>query len=293
MDARITAPSPRLLRQGRLLAEDISRIVADPARAQQVDQRRLVDDARPCRVDDEDAGLGLLQLHAIEEAARGLVQREVQADDVGLRQQLVDRHGRHAAARNGRAVVGDHLQADALGDARHFAADAAQPHHAQRLALKLHALHRPPAAAAHDAVHGRDVAGRGEDQAHRMLGDRGVAVAADGRDLDAEPFRRREVDEARGPRAEEDDVLQPGAALQRGLAEIGRVVDDRVIPGDLAGHFVLGHGPQADVDRNVRRPVDLLPHTVDVGCRIDEQCLRQGRPPRLSPTIVRRARTVC
>ena len=109
----------------------------------------------------------------------------------------------------------------------------------------------------------------------------------------AEPFRRREVDEARGPRAEEDDVLQPGAALQRGLAEIGRVVDDRVIARDLAGHVFLGDGSHADVDRNVRRPVDLLPHTVDVGRRIDEQCLRQDRPPRFSPTIVRRARTVC
>ena len=76
------------------------------------------------------------------------------------------------------------------------------------LPLQLHALHRPPAAGTHQPVHGGDVPRGGEHQAHGVLGDGRVAVAADGRDLYAEAGGGIEVDEARGAGAEEDDVLQ-------------------------------------------------------------------------------------
>ena len=197
----------------------------------------------------------------------------MQAHDVGLLQQLVDVDHRHLGVRARRAVPGDDLEADAAGDARHLAADAAQTHHAQRLAAQLHALHRPPAAALHQGMHGADVAGRGEHQAHGMLGHRRVAIARDGRDLDADLRGRREVDEARRARAEEHDVLQPGAALQRVLVEVGRVVDDGVVALDQLGNGIGRHRPHVDLDRDVGRAVDLLPDAVDVGCRIDEQSL--------------------
>ena len=94
-----------------------------------------------------------------------------------------------------------------------------------------------PAAVAHDLVHGGDVAGGGEDETHGVLGHRGVAVTLDGRDLDAEPFRGGKIDEAACAGAEKHDVLEAGAALQRGLGEIGRIIDARVValkqPGDI------------------------------------------------------------
>ena len=65
------------------------------------------------------------------------------------------------------------------------------------------------------SMHGGDMAGGGEHQAHGVLGHRRVAVALDGRDLDAELRGGREIDEARRPGAQEHDVLQAGAALQR------------------------------------------------------------------------------
>jgi hypothetical protein len=52
-----------------------------------------------------------------------------------------------------------------------------------------------------------------------MLGHRRVAVALDGRDLDAEPVRGGKIDEADSTGAEEDDVLQACAEFERGLRE--------------------------------------------------------------------------
>ena len=180
---------------------------------------------------------------------------------------------RHLGVRARRAVPGDDLEADARGDARHLAADAAQAHEAQRLAAQLHALHRPPAAASHQRMHGGDMPGGGEHQAHGVLGHRRVAIARDGRDLDADLRRRNQIDEARRPRAEEDDVLQALAPLQRVLVEIGRIVDDGVVALDQLGDVRGGGRSHVDLDRYIGRAVHPLPDGVDVGRRIDEQSL--------------------
>ena len=150
---------------------------------------------------------------------------------------------------------------------------AAQADDAQRLALELHALHRPPAAAANHPVHGRDMPRRGEDQAHGVLGDSGVAVAADGRDLYAETGGGIEVDEACGAGAEKDDVLQARALAERGLVEIGRVVDHRVVAGNRLRNVARGDRAHIDGDRNVFGPVYLSPHAIDVRRRVDEKRL--------------------
>jgi hypothetical protein len=128
-------------------------------------------------------------------------------------------------------------------------------------------------------VHGRDVARCREDEARGVLGDGGVAVAADGRDLDAEPCRRREVDEARGAGAEEDDVAQAGATLQRALGEVRRIVDHRVVALDQLRDGILGGRPHVDGDVDVVRSVNLLPKAIDVGRRIDEKRLVHSPGP--------------
>ena len=115
--------------------------------------------------------------------------------------------------RQRRAVPGDDIQADAIAEPRHLPADAADADQAERLALELHALHDAPAAAAHHVMHRADVAGGREDEAHGVLGNGRVAIALDGRDLDAQPLGGGEIDEAAGAGAEKDDVLQAGAGL--------------------------------------------------------------------------------
>jgi hypothetical protein len=64
--------------------------VADVAGAQEIDERHLVDDAGPRRVDEDGAGLELLQPRPVEELARAVVEGEVQADDVRAREKLID-----------------------------------------------------------------------------------------------------------------------------------------------------------------------------------------------------------
>ena len=187
-------------------------------------------------------------------------------------EQLVDCHHRHRRVLHRRAVVGDHLEPDALPQPRHLAADPAEAHEPQRLALELHALHHLPAAVAHDLVHGGDVAGRGEHEAHGVLGHRRVAIAADVGDLDAHPLRGGEVDEAARARAEEDDVLEPArrTALERGGTEVGCIIDARIVAREHLGYVGLRHRAHVDRDRDVARLVHPLPQPVDVRGRIDE-----------------------
>ena len=64
------------------------------------------------------------------------------------------------------------------------------------LPLSSMPLHHLPAAVAHDLVHRCDIARRREHEPQGMFGDRGVAVAFDGRYLDAGVGGGGEIDEA-------------------------------------------------------------------------------------------------
>jgi hypothetical protein len=106
-----------------------------------------------------------------------------------------------------------------------------------------------------------------------------------GRDLYAEAGGGIEVDEACGAGAEEDDVLQPRAKTERGLVEIGRVVDHGVVPGDGLWNVACGDGPHVDRNRNVVGPMNLPPHAIDVRRRIDEKRLGHRRRHALKEAI--------
>ena len=65
-----------------------------------------------------------------------------------------------------------------------------------------------PGAAADAAVHPRQIAAGREHQRDRVLGHRGIAVALDGVDRDADVLELGDVHVARGAGAEEHDVLE-------------------------------------------------------------------------------------
>ena len=70
---------------------------------------------------------------------------------------------------------------------------------------------RVPGAGADRSVHARKLAAAGEHQRDGVLGDRGVAVARDGVNLDTECVERRNIHIARGAGAQEHDVPQSAA----------------------------------------------------------------------------------
>ncbi len=121
-----------------------------------------------------------------------------------------------------------------MRDARHLAADAAEADDAERLAEELHALMRRPGAGAHLAVHAGDVARGGNHQRDRMLGHRGVAVTLDDVHLDAAAFELADIHVARGPGAEEYDVLEFRALRHQLGRHVGMVVDGDVVALDDA-----------------------------------------------------------
>ena len=176
------------------------------------------------------------------------------------RQQRVDVDQRHAGVGARRAVPADHLHADALADARDLAADAAEADDAERLAEQLHAFVRRPGAAAHLAVHARDVARRGEHQRDRVLGDRGVAIALDGVHGDAALFQLGDVHVARRAGAEEHDVLELRALRdqRRSACRSGRRARSRSRRARAAGR--RARTASVDVDRRIVGADDLA-HT--------------------------------
>ena len=172
----------RMIRLERLGVKDVEPGMAEMPALQRRQQRSFVDE-RPARgVDEDRAGLHARHALGAEKAPCLLAEREMQRDHVRSLQQGIDVGQCDRSVGKRRAVKRDHLHAQAFGDARHLAPDAAEPDNAQRLAPQLHAFERRPGPAAHRAVHARNVAGAGEHQRDGVLGDRDIAVALDGMD---------------------------------------------------------------------------------------------------------------
>ena len=183
---------------GRFLDEHVEARAGDVARDQQVAHRQLVDQPAARAVDHAHALLGLHQVGAREDVLRLLGERRVHGDEVGARQQLLQRHLLDAELRGAllaqERVVGDHahLEADrALGDDR---ADVAAADQAQRLEAELdaHEAVLLPLAGLRAGVGRRDLAGDREHQGDRVLG-RGDGVA-ERRVHHHDAVRRRRLD---------------------------------------------------------------------------------------------------
>ena len=194
---------------------------------------------------------------------------EMQRDHVGAREQFVELHQRVAGMR--RAIPGDHLHAEPAPHARNFAADAAEPDDAQRLAGKLHAFARNPAAGADFAVHARHVAAGGHHQRDRVLGDSGVAVALDGVDANAARGELVDIHVARRAGAEKHDMLERGAARGQRGRQVAVIVDADRVTAEQSRQLVGGERRAMDIDRRIVGAHDLLPHRRQLIVAVDEQ----------------------
>ena len=190
----------RMIGLQRLGVEHVEPGMADVAAFERGDQGRFVHQRAARGVDEDHARLHARDALLAQETTRLVAERQVHRHHVGARQQRVDIDQRHFEVGMLGAIPADHLHAHALADARHLAADAAKPDHAQRLAEKLHAFVRRPDAGAHLAVHARDVAAGRDHQRDRMLGHRGVAIALDDVHLDAAVLQFADIHVARRDR---------------------------------------------------------------------------------------------
>lgn len=100
------------------------------SRFERCDERLLVNQSAPGRVHNDDSVLHLLELRRADDVSRGLVQGEVQAENVGAGQQLVKGHIRRVAFQLGwktGAVVVLDLHAERSGPTSHFLCLSALP----------------------------------------------------------------------------------------------------------------------------------------------------------------------
>ena len=183
---------------GRLLDEDVEARAGDVAGDQQVAHRQLVDQPAARAVDDAHALLGLHQVGARQDVLGLLGERRVHGDEVGARQELLERHLLDAelggALLAQERIVGDHphLQPErALGDDR---ADIAAADQAQRLEAELgaHEAVLLPLAGLGAGVGRGDLAGQREHQRDGMLG--GGDGVAERRVHHHDAVRRRRLD---------------------------------------------------------------------------------------------------
>ena len=105
----------------RLLREDVDRGAGEPARLERLDQRLLVDELAAGGVDQARAVLHLRERLGADHAARLVVQRQVERDEVGAREHALERvaldPGLAEALGRDERVVGDdvHLQPERRG----------------------------------------------------------------------------------------------------------------------------------------------------------------------------------
>ena len=210
---------------GRLLDEHIERGAADMAAVEPFLQRHLVDQATARAIDDAHALLGLGQRLGGEDVARLVGQRRVQRDEVGARQQLVERHllytHLHRPLGGEERIEGHHLHlepARAVGDDR---ADIARADQAERLGgqLDAHEAVLLPLARLGRGVGLGQLAGEREHQRDGMFG---------GGDRIAE--RRVHHHHALGGCRGDIDIVDADAGAADDL-QIGRMVED--LFGDL------------------------------------------------------------
>ena len=169
----------------RLLLEDVQCSARDLTILEGLEQVFLVHDAAACRVDDEDALLGLAQVVLVNKVLRLLNHGHVDGNKIALRKERVQVDQLYALLSSHFLrhieVISQHLHAEGdslLGDDHPYVPYADD---AQRLVVDLDA-HKQlllPLAFLHRAVGERHLSGEGEHKGHGMLRrSQGVALRA-------------------------------------------------------------------------------------------------------------------
>ena len=159
-----------LLVRSRFLREHIDRRAAQSSFAQGRRQRLEIDDSAPAVVDEIGAGFHPRDLGRTDHVVSRRRLRDVEADDVALLQQFVERLDRLGIAvpQLVGEIVEDHLHAHGFGEIRQLRADIAVADDAQRLAANLKTVVGGLVPA---AVMRRDGAGDDPPQQHDDLAD--------------------------------------------------------------------------------------------------------------------------
>ena len=172
----------------RLFAHDIEPGAHDLLVPQRLVERLLLDNRAAAGVDQDRGRFHQRQLTLADQIMRREIERHVQADDIRRLQQLGQQHkanaervllvGRHAVDV---VILDPHVEG--LGAARHLLADIAEPHNAERLVFELIELGgvevvAAPAPGDDALVHPGELAGDGQHQQERVLGDSGRVGAA-------------------------------------------------------------------------------------------------------------------
>ena len=213
---------------------------------QRFQQGLIVNQLAPGHIDEARAGLHQRQAGAGNQVHRAGRQRRVQGHEIGLGQQFLQGHHRHAQA--GRevggheGVVGDEAHTEGGGAARHFGTHAAQAHDAQGFVAHLNA-HKGgalPLAGFHAGASLRDIARQRQHQRHGMLGG-GHGVAHGGVDHGhAGPGGGVQVNVVHAD-AGARHYLEVAPGGDDGLGDPGFAADDQgVIIADGGDQFVRG-----------------------------------------------------
>jgi len=177
-DQAVVERQQRIVGRDRLRVGDVERCIRDLARHERVVERRLIDDWAARRIDQDRSGLHARQRPRIDQALGGRRQRDVEAHEIGLRQQVVqvDAHRAQLARgfRLGRIRV-QHPHLEAAGTAGYRLADAPHTHDAQRRAVHVlaHKQCRPPGlppTRAGEALRLADAPGGGHQQREGEIG---------------------------------------------------------------------------------------------------------------------------
>ena len=211
----------------RLLLEHVERGTGHVAALDGDLEVRLHDQPAARAVHDAHAGLGLGERIGVDGPPRLVRERHVQGDDVGIAEQLVHCHQRHAeggrALRRQIGIAGDDPHPEPLGEGGDNGADRAAADDAEGLVAKLdaHEAAALPPALARGSVGLRDAPRKRAHHRDGVLGcGHGVSV---GRvhDHDAALGRRIHIDVVDSGAGAADD-LEPGRPFQQLRGHFGR-----------------------------------------------------------------------
>ena len=208
-------------RRQRLAVEDVKGGARDRPRRERVEQRALVDDRAARGVDEIGVRRHQRELAGADQPGRAIAEPRVDADDVGARQQVLERRRRDP--QRGRAggvevlAPGEHRHPEREPVAGDAGALASEPDQAERAAEQLRPERVLPAAGADPGVLLVDPPRQPQDQRPGQLGGRRRRRLRAGDDDPARP-RRGEVDR-RVPHAGRHQQRQPRQALEQRARE--------------------------------------------------------------------------
>ena len=257
----------------RLALVHVERRACDRARLERGHERALVDDRPPRGVDEHGRRLHRRERGRVDQVARLVRERHVDADHV-----RVAKEGVEVVAAAGEA----RLRAERLGEAGGLAADAAGADDEQPLAVQPapeHELERelPRRAPADEAVALGDPPEEREHQADRELGRRARQHVGRVRDEDAALRGRVEVDVVDADRVVRDDAeLRPGAVEERPVDARRQHRDDPVRALRRVGELEGVDEGALDLDRH--RGGDVHPRPAH-SAAVCSGSRRRGRCP--------------